>query len=138
MDSALTMVPRSLSHGTGTVARHPCIRDTNMRDIGGWSLTRDGRTLQVQVDGRFLVNSARAARDLAIRGESIDFCPDCIVGSDLAEGRLIRALPDARAPALDIHAVHLRTRQVAWRARALLDFHAVDRSGGAIPDPAHP
>jgi DNA-binding transcriptional LysR family regulator len=129
-------------HGTPEtaedLARHPCIRDTNMRDAGGWSLTQDGRTFQAQVDGRFLVNSARAARDLAIGGEGIAFCPDYVVCSDLSEGRLIRVLPSARAPALDIHAVHLRTRQVARRTRTFLDFLAADRFGGAIVHPAPP
>ncbi|MCX7646107.1 MAG: substrate binding domain-containing protein, partial [Rhodobacteraceae bacterium] len=111
------------------LARHACIRDTNLRGDGAWPLTEGGAPRPVQVSGSFLVNSARIARDLALAGEGIALCPDYVVEADLAEGRLVRVLPGAEGPRLDIHAVYLRQRRLARRTRALLDFLAQDRFG---------
>ena len=109
----------------GTLAdllRHDCIRDTNMRGDGAWPLLEDGTLQRIPVTGHFLVNSARAARDLAIEGEGIAFCPDYVVQQQLAEGLLEHVLPQVRGPQLDIHAVHLAQRRLARRTRALLDY----------------
>jgi len=114
------------------LAGHACIRDTNLRGDGAWPLTEDGAPRPVQVSGSFLVNSARIARDLALDGEGIALCPDYVVQADLADGRLVRVLPGAEGPSLDIHAVYLRQRRLARRTRALLDFLARDRFGGRL------
>lgn len=102
--------------------RHACIRDTNMRGDGAWTLFDNGREHRLRVSGHFLVNSARAARDLAMQGEGIAFCPDYVVRDGLAAGQLVRVLPHAHGPRLDIHAVHLPQRRLPRRSRALLDF----------------
>ena len=112
--------PRTLAD----LASHACIRDTNLRGDGAWPLVEDGTLHRVPVAGRFLVNSARAARDLAVLGEGIAFCPDYVVQLSLAEGLLEHVLPQVRGPQLDIHAVHLAQRKLAKRTRALLDYLA--------------
>lgn len=119
------------------LAAHACIRDTNMRGDGAWRLV-DGDTLvRVAVTGNFMVNSARAARDLAILGEGIALCPDYVVQASIAEGRLEHVLPDVRGQLLDIHAVHLSQRRIARRTRALLDFLARNLAGSpALPPEA--
>lgn len=103
---------------------HRCIRDTNMRGDGSWSL-RDGKGEQrARVTGSFLVNSARVARDLAVQDEGIAFCPDYVVRNDLANGRLVPVLPHFQGPRLDIHAVYLPQRRLPRRTRSLLEFLA--------------
>ncbi len=104
------------------LAQHACIRDTNLRGDGSWPLVESGTLHRIPVTGHFLVNSARAARDLAIDGEGIAFCPDYVVQQVLAEGRLQRVLPQVSGPQLDIHAVHLAQRRLARRTRVLLDY----------------
>ena len=104
------------------LARHTCIRDTNMRGDGAWPLTEGALVHRMVVSGPYLVNSARLARDLAVEGEGISLCPDYMVQSDLAEGRLEHVLPEVCGPRLDIHAVHIGARRLARRQRALLDF----------------
>ncbi len=113
----------------GDLLRHDCIRDTNMRGHGGWPLS-DGQVVTVvDVQAGFLVNSARAARDLCLAGQGIALIPDYAVSEDLATGRLRRVLPGHAAPSLDIHAVYLGGRRgVPRRVRAFLDFLAVSRS----------
>lgn len=103
---------------------HACIRDTNMRGDGSWSLTDGRREQRVAVTGHFLVNSARTVRDLALAGEGVALCPDYVVRDDLDAGRLMRVLPHFHGPQLDIHAVYPPQRRLTRRARALLDFLA--------------
>ena len=114
------------------LADHACIRDTNMRGDGSWPLTDGRRDWRIAVTGHFLVNSARAACDLAMGDEGIAICPDYIVRDDLDRGRLVRVLPDFHGPRLDIHAVYLPQRRLTRRARALLDF-LVEAFGGDGP-----
>ena len=108
---------------------HACIRDTNMRGDGSWPLTDAGRERRIRVTGHFLVNSARAARDLALADQGIAFCPDHVVQEYLDRNRLVRVLPDVRGPRLDIHAVYLRQRRMTRRSRDLLAF-LVEGLGG--------
>lgn len=107
---------------------HTCIRDTNLRGDGSWPLTEDGTLHRVAVTGRFLVNSARLARDLAVQGEGIALCPDYAIRDDLTAGRLTHVLPQVSGPVLDIHAVYLGQRRLPRRTRALLD-HLVAHLG---------
>ncbi|MFC0341382.1 LysR family transcriptional regulator [Paracoccus niistensis] len=106
------------------LARHICIRDTNMRGDGAWPLTVSGQLHRIAVHGSYLVNSTRMARDLAIEGEGIALCPDYMVQADLDDGRLEQVLPEISGPQLDIHAVYLGQRRLARRTRAFLDFVA--------------
>ncbi|KND17267.1 hypothetical protein ADZ37_19345 [Pannonibacter phragmitetus] len=104
------------------LARHPCIRDTNMRGDGAWPLTEGGQMHRIAVSGPYLVNSARLARDLAVEGEGVALCPDYMVQADLDAGRLEHVLPQVCGPQLDIHAVYIGQRRLARRTRAFLDF----------------
>lgn len=106
------------------LARHACIRDTNLRGDGAWPLVEETTLHRVPVTGHFLVNSARAAHDLAVLGEGVAFCPDYVVQHSLREGLLEHVLPQVRGPQLDIHAVHLAQRLLARRTRTLLDYLA--------------
>lgn len=102
--------------------RHACIRDTNMRGDGAWTLFDEDREHRLRVSGRFLVNSARAARDMAMQNEGIAFCPDYVVKDGLAARQLVRVLPRAHGPRLDVHAVYLPQRRLPRRTRVLLEF----------------
>ncbi len=123
---------RGIPTNVDELAHHVCIRDTNMRGDGTWSLIEKAETKRITVSGIYSVNSARAARDLAIVGEGIALCPDYVVRDDIASERLVHVLQHAKGPLLDIHAVHLGQRRLARRTRALLDFMARDRFGGLL------
>ncbi|MCX7645125.1 MAG: LysR family transcriptional regulator, partial [Rhodobacteraceae bacterium] len=80
----LVASPAHLDHAgrpetLGDLARHSCIRDTNLRGDGAWPLTAERQMHRVTVSGPFLVNSARLARDLAVAGEGVALCPDYMV-----------------------------------------------------------
>jgi DNA-binding transcriptional LysR family regulator len=108
--------------GLDDLPANACIRDTNLRGNGAWPLLQDGALRLVAVNGPFMVNSPRMARDLARDGEGIALCPDYLVRDDLADGTLENVLPRHCGPELDIHAVYLSQRRLSHRTRALLDF----------------
>lgn len=114
------------------LADHACIRDTNMRGDGTWPLSDGQGEWRIAVQGPFLVNSARTARDLALADEGVALCPDYVVRDDLAQGQLLRVLPKVQGPYLDIHAVYPPQRRMTRRTRALLEF-LVDAFDGAGP-----
>ena len=101
---------------------HQCIRDTNLRTGHAWPFTRAGQTRKVAVGGKYLVNSARSVRDLALADEGVGLCPDYVVAPDVAAGRLQRLLADHASLSLDIHAVFLDARHMPPKVRLFLDF----------------
>ena len=110
---------------------HACIVDTNRAAPAHWRLTRDGESVSVQVPTRFMVNSAQVARDLAVAGDGIAFCPDFVLGDDLEARRLVHLLPDHDAPAHPLSALWLEGRTLPRKTRALIDFAVEDiRSSG--------
>lgn len=103
------------------LAGHACIRDSNLRGDGSWLLQDGDQPCRVPVTGRFTVNSLAAARDLAIAGEGIAFCPDYLVAESLADGRLAALPAHFSGPPMPISAVHLPARRLARRTRALIE-----------------
>ena len=57
------------------LSQHACIVDTNRRQPHRWTFSKDGTAIVAQVRGRFHVNSARAAIELASAGMGIAYTP---------------------------------------------------------------
>jgi len=104
------------------LARHACIVDTNFRQPWLWPFTADGQRTSVRVAGRYAVNSARAACDLAIAGDGIALAPDFVAASHIAAGRLRPLLTAFATPPRGIWAVYPHRRHLALRLRVLIDF----------------
>ncbi len=115
---AANPLPRSPSD----LRMHHCICDTNMRTGGAWPFVQGGQVRKIAVKGKYMVNSARAVRDLALAGEGIGLCPDYVVAPDVVSGRLRRLLADHDSQSLDIHAVFLDARHMPPKVRLFLDF----------------
>ncbi len=115
--------------------KHNCIRDTNLRFAGSWPFLITGRVQKIQVDGRCLVNSAKAVRDMAALGEGIGLCPDYMATEDVAKGKLKRILINFPSTTLDIQAVYLSQRYMPAKVRTFIDFlGAAFKNGiGAAP-----
>ncbi|RWR25927.1 LysR family transcriptional regulator [Sinirhodobacter populi] len=106
--------------------KHDCIVDTNRRNPFLWPLLRDGEETVVAVRSRFMVNSAQIARDLAVSGIGVAFCPRFVLRDDLASGRLVELLPDYRSRTAPLNAVYLEGRVLPRKIRALIDFAAAE------------
>jgi DNA-binding transcriptional LysR family regulator len=113
------------------LARHVCIVDTNRRSPRRWvfgSRPEDAVTVQ----GRFQVNSARAAVDLAVKGHGIAYAPRFALGDALAKGLVMPLLPDHPGETGPLNAVYLEGRVLPKKIRALIDFAAEDLKAADI------
>ncbi len=105
---------------------HSCIVDTNRRTPRRWVFHRGEAEYTVQVQGRFHVNSARAAVELAAAGLGIAHAPRFALCAALATGRLVPVMPELRGEAGPLSAVYLEGRALPRKVRALIDFALED------------
>lgn len=112
--------PRSLQD----LAAHDCILDTNRRTPRRWVFGPEETAVTIQ--GRFQVNSARAAVDLAAKGRGLAYAPRFAVYEALRAGRVVHVLPDQPGETGTLNAVYLEGRVLPRKVRALIDFAAED------------
>lgn len=113
------------------LVNHPCIVDTNRHGPQRWGFFKDGKDCSVSIDGRFLVNSAHAACELAKVGHGVVYSPNFSLRDALEAGHLKRLFPDFEGEALSVSAVYLEGRSLPKKVRSLIDFSQSDirRSG---------
>lgn len=124
------------AHGSpatpGDLADHACIVDTNRRSPRHWSFHRDGAEQVATVQGRFHVNSARAAVELAVSGLGVAYAPRFALRDALADGTLVQVLADHTGETWPVSAVYLEGRIVPRKVRALIDFAQEDLSRSGL------
>ena len=108
------------------LADHACIVDTNRRNPRRWAIYQEGTEYAVMVAGRFQVNSARAACDLAVAGQGIVYSPDFAVADALKAGTLVPLFSDFTCEDIPVSAVYLEGRALPRKIRALIDFAVQD------------
>ena len=108
------------------LAAHACIVDTNRRTPRRWLFHGTAGEVAVDVQGRFHVNSARAAAELAAAGMGIACAPRFAVTAALARGRLVTLLDRFGGEEAPVSAVYLEGRALPRKVRALIDFAAAD------------
>jgi DNA-binding transcriptional LysR family regulator len=114
------------------LARHSCILDTNRRALRRWVVGPDPEQA-VLVQGRFQVNSARAAVELAAKGWGIAYAPGFAAAAALEGGLVVPVLPDHAGESSPVNAVWLEGRVLPRKIRALVDFAADDiRTAGIL------
>lgn len=115
------------------LAEHACIADTNRRNPTRWVFGTDEDAQTVVVPSRFRVNSARVARDLAVAGHGVAFCPRFVLGDAIETGQLVELLTDFPRPVHPVTIVYLEGRTLSRRVRALIDFVRADiRTAGVV------
>ncbi|WP_444452360.1 LysR substrate-binding domain-containing protein [Rhodobacter capsulatus] len=118
------------AHGTPArpedLADHACIVDTNRQNPRRWAFQSDGGAHVVTVQGRFHVNSARAAAELAAAGFGIAHAPRFALFDALATGALVPLLTAFDSAPSPVSAVYLEGRVLPRKLRALIDFAADD------------
>lgn len=114
------------------LADHTCIVDTNRRIPHRWIFVRNGVETNVQIHGRFQVNSARAAMDLAIGGLGIANIPRFALSNAIETAALVPLLEEFGGDRGPVSAVYLEGRALPRKIRALIDFAAEDIPSTAI------
>ncbi|MFN3281889.1 MAG: LysR family transcriptional regulator [Tabrizicola sp.] len=113
------------------LAGHDCILDTNRRDPRRWAFGRP--PVPVAVQGRFRVNSARAAVELAAAGQGLAYAPRFAARAALEAGAVVPVLADWPGEEGQLSAVWLEGRVLPRKIRALIDFAAEDvRAAGIL------
>lgn len=122
--SPVYLAKHGTPRGPEDLAHHICIVDSNRRNPKRWVLQKDGADASVIVNGRFQVNSARAACELAIDGHGIVFAPEFAIARDIEAGRLTPVLESFQPHPANINAIYLEGRTLPRKTRALIDFAA--------------
>ncbi|WP_112324310.1 LysR family transcriptional regulator [Oceanibium sediminis] len=117
-------------HGTPKapedLSGHACIVDTNRRNPRRWVFRKDGKETAVTVTGRFQVNSASAAVDLAVDGVGLAYVPSFALRGNVEAGHLVLLVEDYTSESAPVGAVYLEGRAIPRKVRALIDFAAED------------
>jgi DNA-binding transcriptional LysR family regulator len=106
--------------------------DTNRRVPHRWVFERNATETAVHIQGRFQVNSARAAMDLAVGGMWIANIPRFALSNTIEDGALVPLLEDFRSDSGPVSAVYLEGRTLPRKVRALIDFAANDIQSTAL------
>jgi DNA-binding transcriptional LysR family regulator len=113
------------------LAGHECVRYRYLSSgrTARWMFRRDGRTLEVEVGGRFIVNDADAEIDLARRGFGLVQTLQSLVAADLASGHLVRVLDECAMPLSAMHLYFPSRAQMPARLRVFIDhFQAANEA----------
>ena len=124
---------RGLPRTPDDLAQHACIVDTNRRQPHRWTFRKDGAEVAAQVRGRFHVNSARAAIELAAAGMGIAYAPRFAIADMMETGRLLSLLDDFEMDGGPIAAVYLEGRTLPRKVRAVIDFAVKDMQSTDMP-----
>ncbi|HEB57660.1 MAG TPA: LysR family transcriptional regulator [Gammaproteobacteria bacterium] len=84
------------------LAQHDCLLFPRPGYDLNW-LFRDahGRVSEVPIHGRYLMTNSQAIKQCALAGMGIALLPDWLVDAELADGQLLRLLPEYEATATD-------------------------------------
>ncbi|HEY8353885.1 MAG TPA: LysR family transcriptional regulator [Methylophilaceae bacterium] len=103
--------------------QHNCL----IYDRGGipyraWRFMRDGQSVEVHVNGNRRADDASLARQWALAGAGILLKTPIEQRKEMAEGRLVRLLPEWKVDSYPLHAIMPSGRFVPARVRALVNF----------------
>jgi DNA-binding transcriptional LysR family regulator len=95
------------------LASHACInlRFATSGGLYAWEFEKDGRALNVRVEGPLTFNASRMCRRAALDGFGLAFLPEDEVAVDIAKGRLLRVLEDWTPPFPGYHLYYPSRRQ---------------------------
>lgn len=114
-------------HGTprhpGELGEHRAVHYANAAQPGLWSMTGpDGSKLQVRVPPALIVNNADAAMPAVLDGLCIASLPDFFCDAAMADGRLLRLLPEWRFDDTTLSIVTPPSPHRPARVEALIDY----------------
>ena len=100
------------------LVRHECL---GFPKAGKWALHRGAETVEVEVGGRFLVNSVGMFRRLATLDLGVILLPEEIAAEDLAAGRLRRVLLEWQGNPIPVYAL-TETRLLPAKTQRFIEF----------------
>lgn len=116
LDHAAPLTPQDL-------AQHNCI-NLRLPTLGGlyaWEFEKDGRPINVRVDGQFTSGDPDLVVDAALAGGGLVCLPMDHIGPHLNTGRLVRVLADWCPPFAGYYLYYPSRRQITSAFRLLID-----------------
>ena len=101
---------------------HNCLQLSTVARWNYWTLTKNGTTRSIQVEGNLRVNSADGVYHAALNGLGIARLSTYLVDEDIRSGRLVRVLPDYVDNSSSLHAVYPDRRNLPRKVSAFVDF----------------
>lgn len=115
---------------------HRCINQ-RMQSSGGlyvWDFERDGRQVNVRVDGQLIFNTSRPQIDAALAGLGLALLPEDELMPYMKSGELIRVLEDWCAPFGGYHLYYPSRRQPSPAFSLVVEaLRTTQRQGAHIP-----
>lgn len=118
------LTERGVPERPDDLKRHDIIAFTGLLPGREWRFVDNGRSTSVALSPRFEVNDAVAAIAGAERGDGITIALSYMVAGAIAQRRLLPVLDRFTPPAVPVQLVYPRTRTMAAKVRAFLDFAA--------------
>jgi DNA-binding transcriptional LysR family regulator len=115
-DHGVSVEPQDLTH-------HRCcsIRLSTSGGLYAWEFERDGRAVNVQVDGPFVLNDSQLLIDAALHGAGLAMVMEDMAAPFIADGRLIRVLENWSPPFSGYHLYYPNRRHHSLAFAALLE-----------------
>ncbi|WP_426752769.1 LysR family transcriptional regulator [Myxococcus sp. Y35] len=101
--------------------KHDCLLFGSGLENNVWTLTSGGRSVDVKVPARLVVNEPDMLYAVARAGSGIALLPNLHFTSELAAGRLQRILPDWSSTGAPVHAVYPSTRHHSPKVMAFVE-----------------
>ena len=105
------------------LARHNCI-NLRLPTLGGlyaWEFEKDGRALNVRVEGQLTSNNPRPMLTAALAGLGLAYVLEDLAEPHVADGRLVRVLADWCAPFPGYHLYYPSRRQLSPAFQLLVE-----------------
>ena len=115
-DHGIPVEPQDLTH-------HRCcnIRLPTSGGLYAWEFERDGRSVNVHVDGPFVLNDMHLLIDAALHGAGLAIVMEDMVAPFIADGRLVQVLEDWSPPFSGYHLYYPNRRHPSPAFAALLE-----------------
>lgn len=113
---------RGLPRKPADLEGHSCLVFNGGRESNVWALQSGGRSLQVTVSARLVVNDFELLHAAALAGTGVAMLAGHDCTADLASGRLQRVLPGWSSPGAPLHAVYPGGRHPSPKVSAFVDF----------------
>lgn len=85
-----------------------------------WPLLRDGVRMDIEIDGDVKSSNGEVMRDFLLAGLGLGMVPEFLARRELADGSLVRVLPEWAGPPVPLHALW-SGRELPRKARVFLD-----------------
>lgn len=100
------------------LAQHECV---GFPKAGKWTLHRGAETVEMEIGGRYVVNSVGMIRRLAVLDQGVVLLPEEIAAEDMVAGRLRQILPDWQAKPTPVYAL-TETRLLPAKTQRFIEF----------------